>query len=561
TLTIKVESPPVILYGHAHESSGFILSGVLTLDVQAPAQKNSGLCSTRLAPAALDASECVPDVHLLSVTLQLVQTFHVTKPFVPSPMAQCTACTHRTTVLAEWDVLLLRCAFPAGSYAYPFSHLLPGLLAATSKLGESSSATHIRYELVASARTADGKEATAALPVEILRSILRGPDKNSLRVFPPTEVVTSAVIPGVMYPKSTLPIELRLENIVNKCQTRRWRMRMLLWKLEENTQVRAFACNKHQKLAAALQEQEKTQENSTRGGKRGLRGGFESTFKISGKHHLMAHTLMFVSRMPPGAALLSPVGALHAPQGLLYLQVLRNQDVELPTEDAPTNRVIDEVVNFDEDFGSFSAAPRDSAARVPTRTASVALPASQSCETDLCAQEDLYIEELRVVGHGDVKSGWKSDFLGRGRIELVLDINILSCSTGTRLNMTKASSDEAAKKDRIEILLNDANVCCDVSDPVLGVHVSHLLIVEMIVAEEQVRPVRPDALHPVSTSGSPATLATQPGVPTGSVRVLRMQFKVTLTERSGLGIAWDDEVPPAYHDIKTLTPPTYSSPS
>lgn len=51
------------------------------------------------------------------------------------------------------------------------------------------------------------------------------------------------------------------------------------------------------------------------------------------------------------------------------------------------------------------------------------------------------------------------------------------------------------------------------------------------------------------------------GVPTGAARVLRMQFKLPITERSGLGIAWDDEVPPTYEDVRTLSPPNYQDQS
>ena len=41
-----------------------------------------------------------------------------------------------------------------------------------------------------------------------------------------------------------------------------------------------------------------------------------------------------------------------------------------------------------------------------------------------------------------------------------------------------------------------------------------------------------------------------------------MQFKIPLVERSGLGIAWDDEVPPTYEDVRSLSPPHYTeSPS
>lgn len=43
--------------------------------------------------------------------------------------------------------------------------------------------------------------------------------------------------------------------------------------------------------------------------------------------------------------------------------------------------------------------------------------------------------------------------------------------------------------------------------------------------------------------------------------MLRMQFKLPITERSGLGIAWDDEVPPTYEDVRTLSPPNYQDQS
>lgn len=46
-------------------------------------------------------------------------------------------------------------------------------------------------------------------------------------------------------------------------------------------------------------------------------------------------------------------------------------------------------------------------------------------------------------------------------------------------------------------------------------------------------------------------------VPTGAARVLRMQFRLTVTERSGLGISWDEEVPPIYQDVELLSPPCY----
>lgn len=561
-LSIKLESPPIMLYGHANESSGSILSGVLTLEVL-DSLKNSlrktNMNNLALSPVNSAASSLSGDVMLDSVSLQLVQTFHMTKPFIPSSnlIASCKLCSIRKNILAEWDVSLSKCVFSLGSYAYPFSHLLPGLLTASSKLGDPSSSTYIRYELLATAKSFNN-EVSVVLPLEILRSILRGPDKNSLRVFPPTEVVTSAVLPGVMYPKSTLPIELRMENIVNESRTRRWRMRKLLWKLEESTQVRAYACKQHQSKLASITSNQKLQQEAKalRGesGRKGFRGGFDTSNRISGMHHLTVQLQSFVSRPPSDGS-----GAvLPTLQELQGVDAVGNEDVELPVEDAPSNRISDEIVNFEEDFGSAPSIARGQGGNDGEILNLNAVLDRSANESEMVPPtENLYLDELRVVGHGDVKSGWKSDFLGRGRIELILDINILSCSTGTRLNVNEVSSENPVDKSKIDICLNDANVSCDINDPVLGVYVSHLLVVEMIVAEEQVRQPRVDGLHPVSSASLSGNPSTQAGVPTGAARVLRMQFKVILTERSGLGIAWDDEVPPTYHDVKALSPPNY----
>lgn len=199
----------------------------------------------------------------------------------------------------------------------------------------------------------------------------------------------------------------------------------------------------------------------------------------------------------------------------------------------------------------------------------------------------MYLDEIRTATYGEIKSGWKSDFSGRGNIELVTDIDAFDFSTGLNRHMMKRSSDDPKIDEVQEGLRNGANISCDIDDPTLGIYVNHTLIVEVIVAEEVVPRSSekksnslknvPSSLSPVS-SNSPAskqksnstlnkqkqsnTLGqTQPGVTTGAARVLRMQFKVTLTERSGLGIAWDDEVPPTYEDIRAFSPPTYAETS
>ena len=119
--------------------------------------------------------------------------------------------------------------------------------------------------------------------------------------------------------------------------------------------------------------------------------------------------------------------------------------------------------------------------------------------------------DTRIVGAGDVKDGWKADWtaLEDGRIEMEVEF----------------STHLAAKP------------CCDVEDPAdggTGISVSHTLVVEAVVFE-------------VLISGGNGSWTES--LPSGSARVLRMQYPITVTERGGLGISWDNEIPPMYHDI------------
>jgi len=85
---------------------------------------------------------------------------------------------------------------------------------------------------------------------------------------------------------------------------------------------------------------------------------------------------------------------------------------------------------------------------------------------------------------------------------------------------------------------------CDV-DAHSGVHVSHTLTVEVVVAEE--------LLH---GSIGPAKMGGQ-YQPTGNARILRMTFAMVMTERGGMGISWDEEIPPRYEDVAWNAPPSF----
>lgn len=122
-------------------------------------------------------------------------------------------------------------------------------------------------------------------------------------------------------------------------------------------------------------------------------------------------------------------------------------------------------------------------------------------------------EDTRVIGSDEVKTGWKTDY-----------------GDGTDGNL----------EVEFQAAVNPAlNPICDVESP-NGLTVTHNLVVEMVVAEEWAPRKRPDQ-----------------ATPTGAARVLRTQFNLVLTERAGLGIAWDEEQPPVYEDVPA-SPPNYA---
>ncbi|CCG21055.1 Ldb19 protein [Candida orthopsilosis Co 90-125] len=543
TLSIALESPPIILYGSPSESTGFIISGLLRL---------------------ITTSE----IELERVTLTLRQTMRYTKPFLipnSSTIANCEECTNKTEELARWDVLTSHFKFAPGNHAYPFSHLLPGSLPPTSKLGSSSSHSFIKYDLIAEVVATDTvQDKRLVLPINISRSTLRGPDRNSLRVFPPTEVTASAVLPNVVYPKSTFPIELKLDNLVSASQQRRWRMRKLVWRIEENIKVKAHVCQKH---AGKLDSLEKSYKKSP-----------QKIEKPSGMHHSTVQTNVAFIYSPSTQSSNEPVLLENGLPDSVPIDD-GTHDIEETVRTAPSNV----HQSFLEDFGDASA----NVGPVENSAGSALTPQQSNRPTD--AEKHLYMEETRTINYGEFKSGWKSDFSGRGRIEMVANVSANRLSTGSNNHITKVSTDDKVLADND--FKNGANISCDIDDPTLGVFVTHTLIVEVVVAEELVHHVdrrNPNNLHPTSSrdsvnlrrrsSSSSAPSNQSPnlaptasntavknnqltGVPTGAARVLRMQFKLPITERSGLGIAWDDEVPPTYEDVRTLSPPNYQDQS
>ena len=349
-LVVDMESPPLVFHGTTVHSTGALLSGQLLLTVT-------------------DA-----EITLQDFTMVLEARVTTKKPVAKD----CPDCVTKVNQLFSWTFLSEPTLFKKGIHTFPFSHLLPGHLPATSE----SDLGLVDYSLSAKGTTALHESITVQRSLTVQRALMPGLDKNSIRIFPPTNLTATVVTPSVIYPIGTFPVQMRLSGLVDtslKDIQRRWRIRKMSWRIEEQNRIISAACNRHAQ-------------------------------RIGG----------------------------HG-KGILH-------------------------------------------------------------------------EDTRTIGAEDLKSGWKTDFeCAGGQIEMEF-------TAGIRAN---------------------SHPVCDLESPT-GLSSSHHLLLELIVAEEQ-------------TSIKHGKYAT----PTGAARVLRMQFKLTLTQRAGLGISWDEEMPPVYEDVPN-SPPGYT---
>ena len=348
-LAIDMESPPLIFYGGPNQSTGALLSGQLLLTVTDP------------------------EINLSSFQMVLNARITNKRPITKD----CPNCQIKDTQLFTWNFLTEPTKYKAGMHTFPFSYLLPGHLPATSH-GELG---HIDYVLDGRADCAMSDSITVSRTLTVQRA-LPGIDKTSIRVFPPTNLNVTVVMPSTIHPIGEFPVQMSLTGLIDnslKNIQRRWRIRRMNWKLEENSRIISPACPKHAN-------------------------------KVGGEGK----------------------GILH--------------------------------------------------------------------------------EDTRSIGYEDLKDGWKTDY----------------DTEGGQITM-----------EFMAAIKHNHHPVCDVDSPT-GLTVSHNLILEIIVAEEQ-------------TVGKLSKSAT----PTGSARVLRMQFKTTVTERAGMGISWDEEMPPMYEDVPS-SPPGYA---
>ncbi|KAG8530391.1 uncharacterized protein KY384_004893 [Bacidia gigantensis] len=215
-LAIEIESPPLILHGSPSHSTGALLSGQLLLTVTDP-----------------------------EVTIQSYEMILQGRMTTRKPVGKdCPECTTKISHVRQWNFLSEATLFKVGAHNFPFSHLLSGQLPATchSELGR------IDYFLRAEATTSLGDKFATEYALPVQRALMPGSDRNAQRVFPPTNLSAIVVLPPVIHPIGSFPVQMRLTGLVEsalKDAQKRWRVRKMSWKIDETSRVVSAACSKH----------------------------------------------------------------------------------------------------------------------------------------------------------------------------------------------------------------------------------------------------------------------------------------------------------------------------
>ncbi|KJR89340.1 uncharacterized protein SPSK_06214 [Sporothrix schenckii 1099-18] len=220
TLDWKVESPPIVLYGDAENSTGALVSGLLFLTIKDE-------------PVHLDSFIATLNIH----TTQK-------RPYT----AYCHNCIHQYQELQKWSFVQGPLILTKGRHGFPFSVLLAGHLPASM----DGQLVSIAYEFHAEAVPKAG----SGLPVKLeklfdVKRSLPAPElpHHSVRIFPPTNIKASVHFPQVIYPIGQNTLSLRIDGVARLNERSKtlefWKLKKLTWRLEETAKTIAPACKKH----------------------------------------------------------------------------------------------------------------------------------------------------------------------------------------------------------------------------------------------------------------------------------------------------------------------------
>jgi hypothetical protein len=215
-LECVIESPPLLMHGSPLESTGALLSGRLNLVVKESEK-----------------------VTVTGLALRLVAETEYKKPV----STHCPDCAKKTSNIKEWRLIGENAVLGGGDHVYPFSHLLSGNLPQTTKTQLGS----IKYYLSASGLLTNGEELHLTTPIIISRAFYPRPEKTSIRIFPPTKLSATVVLPSLMYAVGPAPVQLFISGLVDPSTKTRWRLRKLLWRIDETVKAVSPACEAHSK--------------------------------------------------------------------------------------------------------------------------------------------------------------------------------------------------------------------------------------------------------------------------------------------------------------------------
>ena len=213
TVSMTLESPPLVCYGHPKDSTGALITGLLHLDIH---------------PQSLRVE---------SFKLALQAEVLTRRPIA----AHCQNCAARTEDINTWTVISEPVTLVHGINSYPFSYIIPGNLPATN----SNALGRIRYFLKAVALSAQGDEIRFSREIQISRAILPGPERHSVRIFPPTNLSAHVNLPHIVHPDGDFQLGIRLDGVMSPEKETRWRLRKVTWRIDENSKVVSPSCPHH----------------------------------------------------------------------------------------------------------------------------------------------------------------------------------------------------------------------------------------------------------------------------------------------------------------------------
>lgn len=263
----QLESPVILFHGSGEDSTGAMLSGQMILEVR----------DEKVKVASLAASLRIRTTHK--------------KAF----QHHCPECQTQYTDVKSWQLLASPMTLAKGTHLFPFSTLLDGHLPASA----SCSIMTIEYEFRADAKfvaspasqnAPSGLRFVRTIPVKRALPVVEFPH-HSVRLFPPTNIKTSAHYASVIHPGGRNTVTLKLDGLMSVNDRTKtldlWKLKRVSWKLEELSKTVAPACDKHKFMIVTKPSDEEDPEEGRKGvtraearvlGEKHLHGGWKSDY-------------------------------------------------------------------------------------------------------------------------------------------------------------------------------------------------------------------------------------------------------------------------------------------